>query len=103
MPENKTQKKHILNAHKNFEKPFRPHGLCLLASNLYSPSVPHPQTFIKTGLNIRRLLAVRLTSCDRVCCELKLIKLLLLQTDSNYTHAPFMPLTGRRAKTGRWI
>lgn len=59
---------------------------------------PTPQTFIKTELNIRHLLAVRLTSCDRVCCKLKLIKL-LLQTDFNYTCAPFMPLTAQCAKT----
>lgn len=76
------KKKKILNAHKNFWKPFRQHELFLLAGHLYSPSVPHPQPFIKTQLNIRRLLAVRVTSCDCICCELKFIKL-LQQTDLN--------------------
>lgn len=76
------EKKKILNAHKNFWKPFRRHELFLLAGHLYSPSVPHPQPFIKTQLNIRRLLAVRVTSCDCISCELKFIKL-LQQTDLN--------------------
>lgn len=56
-----------------------------------TPPPPAPKLFIKTELNIQRLLAVRLTSCDRVCCELKLIKL-LLHTDLNYTHASDCPI-----------
>lgn len=71
------------------------HHFCFFmpVSNLYSLSLPHPRTFIKTELNIHRLLAVRLTSCDCVCCELNLIKLLL------QTSIAFISPTALCAKT----